>query len=1007
MNRHSLPIIFSLMLSIVLFKPSSGQASELKTLDFDRDVAPVLGRYCLECHIGANPRGRLDLSQRVKAMQGGLNGPVIMPGQPMKSLLWKRVSEEEMPPQTPLPADAQQILKEWISQGASWGTDPVDRSDFTSVTRAGLDWWSLQPLRRPSIPTVKATDRVRNPVDAFVIKQLEDNNLTLSQQASPRVLIRRLFFDLVGLPPSPETLETFTQSPSYESYRRQVQQLLNSPHHGERWARHWLDVVRFGESDGFERNNARKTFWHYRDWVIQAFNEDMPYDEFVRMQIAGDLLTEDHYESASSLGFLVAGVHNTVVGGSERMRLLAREDELEEVIGTIGQTFLGLTLHCSRCHDHKFDPILQKEYYQLTSTISGFTHGEKELRSAEDTAILSTLQDAADKLDRQIQKIERATATKIILARKTGTSSKHIFPKAFASWEFDVDTHDGQGMLHGTLAGNAKLEDGALVLDGVDSYVTTAPLPVTLNEKTLEVWVQLDSLHQQGGAVFAIQSTDGSNFDSIVFGDKHPQRWMAGSHVLPHAESFEGALENAAPSEMIHFAITYKKDGTIQGFRNGIPYGKTYQRSGLHSFPNATSNIVFGRHQRSDGKHHFFNGRILKARLYDRVLSDDAIAFSAGLASDFVARDEILERLSPSVKSRYLSLQEHREHILEEHQTLSETSNFKIYTAISRDPGVTHLLYRGDVANVGPVVTPGAVTAVGSQKADFELSADSPESARRLKLANWITDRSNPLFARVIVNRLWHYHFGSGLVETPNDFGFNGGQPSHPKLLDWLAMELIENNYSLKHIHRLITTSSVFMQDSLQRAQPHAIDTSNRLLWRKQPQRLEAEALTDSILMVSGQLSFQSGGPGFEDVQIEYNNGTTYYSPIEQADEAFHRRAIYRFWPRGGRSTLLDTFDCPDPSTTAPKRTVTTTPLQALSLLNNAFVLRMSQHFAERIQNESGDNAVKQIARIYHLAYGRMPDAQETLLAQELIAQHGLSALTRAIINSSEFVFIQ
>lgn len=276
-----------------------------------------------------------------------------------------------------------------------------------------------------------------------------------------------------------------------------------------------------------------------------------------------------------------------------------------------------------------------------------------------------------------------------------------------------------------------------------------------------------------------------------------------------------------------------------------------------------------------------------------------------------------------------------------------------------------------------------------------------------MKLADWLTDAGNPLFTRVIVNRLWHHHFGVGIVETPNDLGFNGGRPSHPRLLDWLAGQLIDSGYRLKSIHRLMVMSSTYRQASRFDAEAHRLDAGNRLLWRKSPRRLEAEALRDALLTVSAKLNPQRGGPGFVDVKIVENNGTTYYKPFDHEDEQLNRRTVYQFWPRGGRSTLLDTFDCPDPSSTAPRRTVTTTPLQALSLLNNAFVLRMADHFARRVGDDVGKSVEHQVDRAYAIAYHRKPEAEERALAVRLVSAHGLSALARALFNSNEFVVIE
>ena len=327
--------------------------------DFDREIAPLLAAHCTDCHGGPKPKGKLDLTRKTDG-----------------AALWERVSAGEMPPKKPLPAKDQQLLKAWVDGGGKWGTDPIDPFRFTTPARAGYDWWSLQPVKRPAVPPGA------NPIDHFIAKKLSDKGLSLSPPASKRVLLRRLSFDLIGLPPTPEEVAAFEKDTSPDAYEKQVEKLLASPHHGERWARHWLDVVRFGETNGFERNDTRPNAWHYRDWVIRALNADLPYDQFARLQLAGDVLKPDDADAVRATGFLVAAVHNTVLG-NDQMRAVARQDELEDLVGGVAQTFLGMTANCARCHDHKFDPIAQRDFYRLASSLSGVAHGERTVGGAK------------------------------------------------------------------------------------------------------------------------------------------------------------------------------------------------------------------------------------------------------------------------------------------------------------------------------------------------------------------------------------------------------------------------------------------------------------------------------------------------------------------------------------------------------------------------------------------------------------------------------------------------
>jgi Protein of unknown function (DUF1553)/Protein of unknown function (DUF1549)/Planctomycete cytochrome C len=686
---------------------------------FESTIAPLIASRCLDCHSGSKPDGKLDLSRLETALAGGSSGAAIVPGNSDDSLMWQRVVDGEMPPKHPLVEGEKSILQSWIAAGASWGHGPIDRFRYSTDRRAGYDWWSLKPLTDAPLPQVRNLDWARNEIDQFILAKLEEKGLVPSAQADPRSLLKRLFIDLVGLPPSVEEVDAFVADSSDRAYEAIVDRLLCSPLHGERWARHWLDVVRYGESSGFERNDPRTNAWPFRDWVIDSLNADLPYDQFVRMQLAGDLLT-DASEGVVAAGFLVAGVHNTVVGLSERMKLLARQDELEEIAGTVGQTFLGLTVHCARCHDHKFDPIPSKDYYRFISALDGVNHGERKLTGRDD-----------------------------------------------------------------------------------------GPQPQTT-----------------------------------------------------------------------------------------------------------------------------------------------------------------------------------------------------IYSIVPGTPGVMRVHSRGNVTDLADEVAPGAIQALSSSTDHFGLAPNASDRQRRRALADWVTDPANPIFNRVIVNRVWHYHFGTGIVDSPNDFGFNGDRPSHPELLDWLARRFVTDGQSLKSLHRLIVLSSTYRQSSASNPTAEAKDSGNRLLWRHAPRRVDAEVLRDSILQAAGDLYLRKGGPGFTDVSITPNNGTTYYEPIDPIGLEFNRRTIYRFAPRGASSTLLDAFDCPDSSTTTPRRSITTTPLQALGLLNNSFVLRAADRMATRVAAHPGEELTEQARCVWRIAVLREPDPNELRASLELSRKHGLSTLCRALFNSNEFLFI-
>ena len=1005
MRLHVLNKNFS---RFVLFVLGITGSIPVHAADFDQDIAPILVRNCVECHNGFDLKGKLNLSQRDSAFKGGKNGTPIVPGKPEKSLLWNKVKEHEMPPEKPLDQKQKKLLLEWIIDGANWGTNlELDPYQFTTNKRGGYDWWSLQPIKQPRQPAVlKSAKWVANPIDAFILAKLKTAKLTPNSQADPRALIRRLYFDITGLPPSAKEVAKFVSNPTEDAYKKIVDDLLSSPRYGERWGRHWLDLARFGESDGFERNNTRNNLWPYRDWVIKAINDDMPYDEFVRMQIAGDIIKPGDPAGQKSVGFLVAGLHNTVVGGSEFMKKTARQDELEEIIGTVGQTFVGLTVNCARCHNHKYDPIQQKEYYQLTSAIAGVFHGERKVSDPELERQRKTLKKQIESSSSELTLIENHGRQTALAKRNKGDKSPMPEPpKPFARWEFDTDLKDSIGNLHGTAKGSARISGGALLVDGSDAWIETGSIKSSFRAKTLEAWVELSDLNQKGGGVIGIQSLDGSTFDTIVFAELETRRWMAGSNNLSRTKSFNAPEENEAVQKPIHIAIVYQEDGTIIGYRNGIPYGKPYKTK-LQEFPKGGSQIIFGMRHKGGGNN-YFNGKIHRAQLYDRALQPNELAASAGVESTFVSESELAAALSKTNQTKRKALKDQLTGLIARQNELGKGSKMKIYTVAARNnPGTVRLLKRGNAMDEGEIVRPGAVSALRMFSSDFGIKADASDGDRRKQLADWITHPKNPLFTRVIVNRIWHYHFGTGIVETPNDFGFNGGRPSHPELLEWLATEFKANGQRLKAIHRLIVTSNTYRQAATPRKEGLAIDSENRLLWRKSPVRLDAESLRDAVLAVSGKLNLKMGGPGFRDVSVIPNNGTTYYEPIYPMGSEYNRRTVYRFSPRGGRSAILDTFDCPDPSTTAPRRAVTTTPLQALALLNNKFILNKADAMANRLKALSDGNRDKQIEQAFLSAFQRNPDSEEMLLAKRLIKDYGLSTLCRSLFNSNEFVII-
>jgi cell division protein FtsB len=1001
-------LIRTLLCCLILCAALTAQGQDWNASRFDKDVASLLVSRCLDCHSGPKPKGKLDLSKKASTFKGGESGPAVVANDLAQSLIWQRVSAGEMPPKKKLTESELSLLKSWIESGAVWGSDPIDPFRITTDKRAGYDWWSLQPLRDVSPPKIKNSATVKNPIDAFVVRRLEDTGLTPSPQASAAVLLRRLAFGLTGLPPTPEQVAAFQkdfEQDAERAFSAAVARLLKSRHYGETWARHWLDVARFGESQGFERDKIRNNSWYYRDWVIDAFNNDMPYDEFARLQIAGDVLRPNDPDAIAATGFLVAGAYDEVGNSqsSAAMRAIVRQDELEDLVGTIGQTFLGLTVNCARCHDHKFDPIRQKEYYQLTSTMGGVRHGEREVVSQASLEKKSLIDDQITFRRAAISKLDQEVRNRLVAKLEKNPQSLPARVEPLSRWNFDKDLNDQNAKANAVQHPHARRDGGRLILDAKVGYAASHPVKdITLKEKTLEAWVKLDNLKQRGGAAISIQTPNGNTFDAIVFGEREPGKWMAGSSGFQRTQSFNGETETTANTEFVHVAITYQTDGTITGFRNGKPYGKPYKSSGLVTYAAGNWMVLLGLRHGAPAPSRQLQGAIECAQLYDKALTPKEIHASFVNEASGITQEAVLAEMSRDEKASRIRLYKQVDDLIREQ---AKFKPHKVYSVTTRVPETAHLLIRGNPATVGEPVAAGGVAAVVGPNANFGLKPNSPDADRRRKLVEWITGKRNHLFARVMVNRVWHYHFGAGLVQTPNDFGFNGGRPSHPDLIDWLAKEFIKSGYSIKQLHRLIVNSATYRQASLHRADCAKVDAGNRLLWRRSPQRLTAEAVRDSILAVAGQLNRQYGGPPYRDFTT-FTRNTQFYNMIDPVGEPFNRRTIYRTWLRSGRSLFLDVFDCPDPSTTAPKRAVTTTPSQSLSLLNNSFVLRMSKHFAERAEADAENDQSAQISRVLELAYSRQARDDETVLAAQFVKQHGLAAFCRVVFNTNEFLYV-
>jgi hypothetical protein len=699
---------------------------------FRERVAPILEGRCVHCHGGAKPKGGLSLVSADGLQRGGESGAVVVAGKPDESLLLDYVSgdEPEMPKgEKPLSAAEVATIREWIARGAEWPA----RVELTDKRPYDMDWWSLRPLCRPAVPD-EHSHWIRTPIDAFILAKLHEQSLAPSPEADRRTLIRRLYFDLLGLPPSFDEVQAFVADADPHAYEKLVDRLLESPDYGERWGRHWLDVVHYGDTHGYDKDKLRPSAWPYRDYVIRALNDDKPYARFVEEQVAGDVLYPGTADGVIATGFIAAGPFDFVgqieVAEGTLAKAVTRNLDRDDMVGTTISTFNSMTAHCARCHNHKFDPITQEDYYSLQAVFAGVDRAER-------------------------------------------------------------------------------------------------PYPA-------------------GGGL-------------------------------------------------------------------------------------ATPGVVFAA------------------------------------ASEFAPRNQ--------------------------------------FTPTHGKPRTIHVLKRGSEKEPLAEVEPGTCSYLPQLDSRFHIGSGADEGARRAALARWLVDKRNPLTWRSIVNRVWQYHFGRGIVDTPNDFGRMGSLPTHPELLDWLAAEFRDGQQSIKELHRLICTSAVYRQSSAGN-EFEKLDGANQYLWRMNRRRLEAESVRDSVLSVAGKLDTTRGGPPFQAFAFKDDESPHYnYDQYDPNDPHSYRRSVYRLIVRSVPDPFLAALDCADPSALVARRNETLTPLQSLALLNNPFMLRMAENFADRVA-PLGKNNAERLTAAWRIAFAREPTSSELDPLVKYADRRGLANACRLIFNLNEFVFV-
>ena len=936
---------------------------------FDEKVKPILIGRCLKCH-ATSREGGLDLTTPKTALAGGESGVVLVPGNPDESRLFELVSSGEMPPDEALNELQVAILRQWIVAGAYFPETALDPLEMTTDKRAGYDWWSLQPIgvvEPPEIPTAPAAWRA-NPIDRFVLAKLSEKNLEPSAPAVPRVLIRRATYDLSGLPPSPAEVRQFLMACERETgsaeqvgekaYALLIDRLLALPHYGEQWGRHWLDVVRFGESTGFEQNHLITDAWPFRDYIIRSLNNDKPFDQLVKEHLAGDRIDGENPDVKVGTAFLVCGPFDAVGNQDPVKRRQIRANTVDEIIRATGETFLGLTVGCGRCHDHKFDPISQRDYYQLYATFEGVTHGSQYVSPQQEQDRYNSQLEALTKIAGDSTK-KKKELTDIVLARAEEKAAKYE-----RSWTRESVSQQ----LTEEKFRPVEVQYVRLLVEHVDSNVHSS-IAYRLDE--FEIWSAKDQPRNVALATAGGEASGSSRIAADFMGAYDANLTIDGDYNawwLATSPSLTIKLARPEVIDRVRFSSDRPNAVGSQG-RAGFP---CEYRIEVSSDGENWQEVASSHNRKPANKEH----RDIRLYLAERTVAESAlIAAQDAVIGDVNKRIAELPKLTTWQIGKF-------------HQPQDKT----------------YIFLGGDTQRPGDEVVPASPTMLANVRT-YELKSDAPEGDRRMALAEWLVAPNNPLTPRVLANRIWHYHFGTGIVATPSDFGFMGDRPSHPRLLDWLSDKLQQDGWRIKPLHRQIMLSQTYRQASGHRAEAARIDADSRLLWRFPPRRLTGEEIRDTMLAVAGRLDTRMGGQGYTLYRYLEDNVATYV-PLEKHPSESYRRAVYHHRARATQIDLVTDFDGPDCAFAAPRRSTTISPLQVLTLLNHSFTLDMAGCLSERLEWDAGETPVAQVRRAFQLAFMREPGTEEIAAATALIESHGLRAFCRALLNSSELIYI-
>ncbi len=973
---------------------------------FTEKVLPIFQSRCIGCHGPKQQKSGYRLDVREIAMAGGDFGEAaIVPGSADQSPLVRYITagaEQSMPPkdsgQPSLTEEEVALVRKWIDAGAVWPQAASAQLDDP------MDWWSFKPLHKPVVPGEEP-----NPIDAFVRARLSSHDLTLSPPADAVTLIRRMYFDLLGLPPDPKDIDEFATAFAKDSetaVSTLVDKLLASPNYGERWARHWLDIVHYGDTHGYDKDKLRPNAWPYRDYVIRSLNEDKPYTRFIEEQIAGDYLYPNTRDGIEALGFIAAGpwdfighfeVPETKIDG-KIARHLDRDDMVANTLGT----FCSVTIHCAQCHNHKFDPINQEDYYSLHAVFAAVDRTERKYYA--DESVLKRfheLEKERIQANLALESIEAplrlaAGDAYVQLTRQIDQAGKVSGSQPNPGAEYGYHSH---------------IEPQAEVTKWVQ-----VDLGARTNILRVNLWPCYDDFNNIGAGFgfpvrFKIEASDDPTFQNGVtlLWRRHDETFM-NDFPNPKLRPFvsQGAKDDGTAGRYVRvtatrlaprqndfiFALAEMEVFDLEN--NNIARGKT-----VTSMDSIEAEPRWRRSNLTDGLY----PQVAPTEPKENLIQQREALLLQGASDAITAQYHSLKRLQQRIQADYDQLPPPS--IVYAGGVHHGSGAFSGTGPQGGKPRPIYVLARGQVTSPLKEVRPGTLSAFSFAPSRFELPSDAHEGQRRIALTRWITHPDNPLTYRSIVNRIWQYHFGKGLADTPNDFGHNGAVPTHPELLDWLAVTFRDSGGSIKSLHRRIMTSQTYRQSSAHNPVAAAFDANNTLLWRQNRRRLEAEAVRDAVLVVSGKMDYSRGGPGWQDFVIEHPEHSPHYEYglADPENPATWRRSIYRFIVRSQTQPWMTSLDCADPSMRVDKRNESLSAIQALALLNNGFMLSQSRHFAARVASEQSDTR-QQVIRAHRLAIGTVPDEGTLQSLVDFTAQHGLPNLCRVLFNLNAFSFV-